>query len=125
MAGQVHHPSAEELAAGLALETDVRHRVVVPFDMSVRLTGATRRFAPGGQIYEDGDLSKSSPGEVCRIRYVIDDLAGRIKEARLEIARRADPGNPVARIALEPPQFSHGSHTFDWNGRCPEGELAG
>jgi|GEM_PF-6552129 len=125
MAGQTHHPSAEELAAGLALPTDVRHRVVVPFDMSVTLVAVTPQFAPGGQIYEDGDLSKASAGEVCRIEYDVSDFAGRIKEARLEIARKADSGTPIVRVELEPEQYSHGSHTFEWDGRCTEGEMAG
>lgn len=124
MAGQTHHPSAEELAAGLALPTDVRHRVVVPFDMSVTLVAVTPQFAPGGQIYEDGDMDKASPGEICQIKYDVSDFAGRIKEARLEIARKADAGNPIARIDLEPGQYAHGSHTFDWDGRCTEGEMA-
>jgi peptidoglycan hydrolase-like protein with peptidoglycan-binding domain len=124
MAGQTHHPSAKELAAGLALSTDVRHRVVVPFDMSVRLVSVTPQFAPGGQIYEDGDIGKAKPGEVCQIKYDVNDFAGRIKEARLEIARKADAGNPIVLVDLEPSQFSHGSHTFDWDGRCTEGEMA-
>jgi peptidoglycan hydrolase-like protein with peptidoglycan-binding domain len=124
MAGQTHHPSAEELAAGLALSTDVRHRVVVPFDVSVKLVAVTPQFAPGGRIYEDGDLDKAGEGEVCQIKYYVNDFAGRLKEARLEIARRADAGHPVARIELEAAQFSHGSHAFDWDGRCTEGKMA-
>jgi peptidoglycan hydrolase-like protein with peptidoglycan-binding domain len=120
-----HSPSIEELSKGLVLPTGARHIVTVPTTFKVRLLEVSPRFAPGKEIFENGDLAHSAPGEKCTIKYEIDDPFGRITEARLEVARKAKAGTPIAILPLSPGAYQPGEHSYDWDGLCSEGAMAG
>ena len=120
-----HSPSVEQLSKGLVLPTGARHTVTVPTAFKVRLLNASPRFAPGKDIFEDGDLARPVPGEKCQIKYEIEDPYGRITEARLEVARKAKAGTPIALLPLAKDAFQPGQHSYAWDGLCTEGDMAG
>lgn len=80
-------------------------------------------FAPGEEVWEDGNKAKASPGDDCDIVYYVHDPCAKLTSARLEVARKKEPGKVLAVIELEPEQFTSGKHALKWDGKCTEGSL--
>jgi hypothetical protein len=124
VADDTQTPTAEALAKGILLATDVHHVVVVPALQEIRLVSVSKCFAPGASVFDGGDLSSPAPGDTCTIRYAISDPSGFLTEGRIEISRKKT-GAPVAILPLDPDGLQHGAHTFEWDGLCTEGDAAG
>ena len=119
-----HEPTVAALREGIALSLDESHVVVVPMKAAVHLLEVTPFFAPGEEIFEPDDLENPSPGEHCAIEYEIFDPSTVLTSARIEIARQST-GEVLALFELEEDARTHGTHTFEWDGVCTQGPMAG
>jgi len=120
-----HEPTLQQLRDGLSLPTGVKNVVVVPAKAKVRLVEVTPHFAPGKQIFDDGDPANAREGDKCTIKYEVTDPFGSLTEARLEISRKSKEGTPLAKLRLEPAAYTDGTHELEWDGLCTEGAMAG
>ncbi len=92
--------------------------------LEVTLVRATPHFAPGEEIWINGDPDNTEEGESCNIEYTVNDPDDIATAGTLEIFRDAQPGSCIFRADLEADQFNHGDHTFEWDGMCTDGPLA-
>ncbi len=88
------------------------------FDL--KLISVTPHFAPGEFIYINGDTSNQSAGETCSIQYQVIDPDATATKGTLEILRK-NGGAVLHKVDLTKAQYSHGKHSFEWDGKCSAG----
>ncbi len=98
--------------------------LIVYWLVGVDVTKAPTHFAPGEELWKNGDPNDTEPGEKCTIKYVVVDPNKRITSATLEVVRKSDTADILARIDLTADEFAEGEHEYEWDGRCTEGSLA-
>ena len=113
-----------EVDGGLEAGVDTNDRLDVSLGLRVLLS-ATPHFAPGKLIFVDGDPLKGQSGEKCTLEYHVLDILKEFTSARLEVARKAKPGEILAKFELAPEAIATGEHRFQWDGAHTEGARKG
>ncbi len=92
--------------------------------IAIEVEIAASCFAPGVELWEDGDSTKVSEGDMCELSYEVVDPGAKLTRAQLEVVRKEEPGTVLAKIDLDAGQFTEGAHDFEWDGLCTEGAMA-
>lgn len=114
----LHIGGAEEAAL------DANDVLDIPLGFRVRVVRVSPHFAPGTEVFENGDPTKPTSDQ-CRIEYVVSDALSMVTEGRIEVASRQQPDRVMAKVPLTPEQCVAGTHTVVWDGKCTEGAHAG